>query len=294
MEAISLEWIRMYKNLQLSDHIKEVQAVLNDHWAHVNDVAPEHVLLAYQEQDDQPMLDFAIPNASQLLQKPGSRLMLRYDLSSLERWMDGKLAVPAQIPLEQETYTTPEVAELEHIISSFVPSSCLVRSRYGGDLRESISALKRAQSKTVAAVKMLDLDFVEEVKWYNGEIKRARMTVDRHFCQITESLARGELGYSWLEAGNLWPVLTPTSILEQLRSTSQCVFGSGMKGALLDYGMEVVKLQQLIRMKEALGKRDNGKLCEEYTNWRGGNWSPSIYPDWLLLEIDSNMKIRPE
>ncbi|CAG7937273.1 unnamed protein product [Penicillium salamii] len=294
MEAISFEWIRMYENLQLSDHIKEVQAVLNDHWAHMNDVPPEHVLSEYQEQDDQPILDYQMPHASQLLQKPGSRLMLHYDPSSLERWMDGKLAVLAQILQEQETYTTPEVAELEHIISSFVSSSCPVRSRYGGDLRESISALKRAQSKTVAAVKMLELDFVEEVKWYNGEIKKARMTVDRHFSQITESLARGEVGYSWLEAGNLWPVLTPTSVLEHLRSTSQCVFGSDMKGALLDYGMEIVKLQQLIRMKEALGKQDNGKLCQEYTNWRGGNWSPSTYPDWLLLEIDSNMKIRPE
>ncbi|KAJ5816422.1 hypothetical protein N7447_008655 [Penicillium robsamsonii] len=244
----------------------------------MNDVAPEHVLPAYQEHGDEPMHDYSAPHVGQLLRKPGSRLMLCYDLSSLERWMDGKMAIPAEIPLEQETYTTPEVAELEHIISSFVSSDCSVRYRYGQDLRESIGALKRVQSKTVTAVKMLEFDFVQEVKWYNHKIKRPRTIVDRHFCQITESLARGEVSYYWLEAGNLWPVLTPTSILEQLRSTSQCFFGSGMRGALLDYGMEVVKLQQLIRMKEALGKQE-GKLCQEYNNWSGRNWSPTTYPD---------------
>jgi hypothetical protein len=292
--ALSLEWLRMYRNLQLSDHIKEVQAVLNDHWAHTNEVPPEHVFPVYQERGDEPVNVYSAPHVGQLLRKPSSKLMLCYDPSPLKHWMDGKMAVPVKLPLEQENYTTPEVAELEHIISGFVSSDCSVRSKYGLDLRESIGALKRMQSKMVRAVKMLEFDFVQEVKWYNHEIKSARAIVDRHFRQITEALARGEVTYSWLEAGNLWPVLTPTSILEQLRSTSQCDFGPGMKGALLDYGMEVVKLQQLIRMKEALGKQDSGKLCQEYTNWSGGNWSPSIYPDWLLLEIDSNMKIRPE
>ncbi|KAJ5955802.1 hypothetical protein N7501_010081 [Penicillium viridicatum] len=106
----------------------------------MNDVAPEHVLLAYQEHGDGPMHgpmhDYSAPHVGQLLRKPGSRLMLCYDLSSLERWMDGKMAIPAEIPLEQETYTTPEVAELEHIISSFVSSYCSVRYRYGQGLRE--------------------------------------------------------------------------------------------------------------------------------------------------------------
>ncbi|CAG8139779.1 unnamed protein product, partial [Penicillium nalgiovense] len=294
IEAISPEWLRMYKNLQFWDHINEVQAVLNDNWAHKNEVAPEHVLPVYLEQANEPMHDYSAPYVGQLLRKPCSRLLECYDPTPLKRWMDGKMTAPVKIPREKESSTTPEVAELEHIISSFVSSDCSVRSKYGRDLAESIRALKRVQSEMIGTVKMLEFDFVEAVKWYNHEIKSARAIVDRHFRQITETLARGEVSYSWLEAGSLWPVLTPTSILEQLRSTSPSVFGPGMKRALLDYGMEVVKLQQLIRMKECLGKQDSGKLCQEYTNWGDRNWSPSSYPDWLLLEIDSNMKIRPE
>ncbi|CAI7604411.1 unnamed protein product [Penicillium viridicatum] len=294
IEAISPEWLRMYKNLQFWDHINEVQAVLNDNWAHKNEMAPEHVLPVYLEQANEPMHDYSAPYVGQLLRKPGSRLLQCYDPTPLKRWMDGKMTAPVKIPREKESSTTPQVAELEHIISSFVSSDCSVRSKYGRDLAESIRALKRVQSEMIGTVKMLEFDFVEAVKWYNHEIKSARAIVDRHFRQITETLARGEVSYSWLEAGSLWPVLTPASILEQLRSTSPSDFGPGMKRALLDYGMEIVKLQKLIRMKECLGKQDSGKLCQEYTNWGDRNWSPSSYPDWLLLEIDSNMKIRSE
>lgn len=67
-----------------------------------------------------------------------------------------------------------------------------------------------------------------------------------------------------------------------------------MKDALISYGLSIVKLQRLVRMKEAFAKRDEAKLQQEHNNHGHVNWNPSTYPDWLLLEIESNMQIREE
>lgn len=50
----------------------------------------------------------------------------------------------------------------------------------------------------------------------------------------------------------------------------------------------------LIRVKEAVGRRDGTKLHQERNSSRHVNWNPADYPDWLLLEIDANMQIREE
>jgi hypothetical protein len=47
-------------------------------------------------------------------------------------------------------------------------------------------------------------------------------------------------------------------------------------------------------MENALRKRNLQKLAEEQANAGHLNWQPSEHPDWLLLEIDANILIRPE
>ncbi|KAL3476021.1 hypothetical protein BJX99DRAFT_258915 [Aspergillus californicus] len=289
---ISSEWLRMYTNLQLSNQLKHIQAVLDQRSAPANGLVIEPPSADSQTWTDRIIHDYSVPAIRELLVKCGSRVGANYDVKMIDQWMEGKI-VPHTASLEEEMSTQPEIAELEHIISQLTSSDCVVESKYGQDLAESIAALKNVQGKANAALKVHELDFVQEVQWFNQEIKKARMTVDHHFDHITEALSRGEARYPWLKAGNLWPVLTPITILEQLRTASICAFGPGMKDMLLNYGVEITKLQQLIRMKEALGKRDSEKLCQEYINRGQRTWDPSRYPDWLLLEIDSNMKIRP-
>jgi Protein of unknown function (DUF3638) len=41
-------------------------------------------------------------------------------------------------------------------------------------------------------------------------------------------------------------------------------------------------------------KRDQSKLLEEWRNPGHQNWSPLEFPDWLLLEIESDLLIRCE
>ena len=67
-----------------------------------------------------------------------------------------------------------------------------------------------------------------------------------------------------------------------------------MKVDLITSVVQVTTLQRLLRVRNALLKRDQHKLLEAWQNAGHENWSPLDLPDWLLLEIDSNILIRRE
>lgn len=63
---------------------------------------------------------------------------------------------------------------------------------------------------------------------------------------------------------------------------------------VFEYTRSIVKVQHLLQMKDALLKNDEGRFRQEYNNPSHINWDLFFYPDWLLLEIDSNIQIREE
>lgn len=67
-----------------------------------------------------------------------------------------------------------------------------------------------------------------------------------------------------------------------------------MKEALLRYGVLLTVLQRFERLLRAHLKGDERRVQEELANEGHTNWSTTDNPDWLLLEIDSNMLIREE
>ncbi|KAF7596480.1 hypothetical protein BBP40_001352 [Aspergillus hancockii] len=164
---------------------------------------------------------------------------------------------------------------------------------YGQDLKESIAALKlveRADEREINS----GVSFGEGTGYFNRETRETRRIVNHYQGQIVESLSRGDPRYVWLKQSNIWPCVNPTSILQQLRSTARRTFGPSMEEAFILYGLAISKLQRLNRLKEAFGKGDKERLHQEYNNDSHVNWKPSEYPDWLLLEIDADMRIREE
>jgi hypothetical protein len=114
------------------------------------------------------------------------------------------------------------------------------------------------------------------------------------FSRIQNALSAEDDRFQWLQLGNLWPCTTPMTILEQLRSSAGHQFGNNMREGLVSYGVLTTILQRLLRIKHAQLKGDQHKLIEERRNTGHENWSPVDVPDWLLLEIDSDILIRCE
>ncbi|CRG89375.1 N-(5-amino-5-carboxypentanoyl)-L-cysteinyl-D-valine synthase [Talaromyces islandicus] len=295
LKAIAPEWERLYQNLQLSDHIQDVQSILTRQYKRKNDVGVPEPQKVSEIYGGTTRKYFSIPHLGRdLLRQPMSKITAVATSNGLDQFMARKKAPPlADTKATHFRQRLAEITELETITAPFVNSMCLVESSYGKDLWKSIAALKKVKTPTVQETD-LDVEYIAGVKWLNGLIDNALEVVDLTYEQLTASLVIGHPSFTWLQKGNLWPSMAPVSILEQLRSTSSCEFGRNMKEALVAYGLSIVNTQRLIRLKEAFGKGDKAKLHEEYQNRGHLSWSPLNYPDWLLLEIDGNFQIREE
>ncbi|KAM0229983.1 hypothetical protein ACHAPO_009535 [Fusarium lateritium] len=62
---------------------------------------------------------------------------------------------------------------------------------------------------------------------------------------------------------------------------------------IVEYGIFTARFQRYIRIEDAILRRDDRWLEENFETEGHSNWNPLKYPEWLLLEIDCDMLIRP-
>lgn len=181
-----------------------------------------------------------------------------------------------------------EIVELRQILSDLAQSSNPLRQHYGLDLKMSLDALERTSNQTQVP------HATPNISDNARRTQELHAIVATHLSRIREALARDDNCSSWLRLGNLWPCTTSIALLEQLRSSSCCEFGNFVQETIVAHGILITKLQRLTRIHNALC-HDKGKdLQAELGNSGHENWSALEWPDWLLLEIDSDILIRRE
>jgi hypothetical protein len=62
----------------------------------------------------------------------------------------------------------------------------------------------------------------------------------------------------------------------------------------LKLGVATTKYQRLLRIKDAISKGRLQQMNDECDNAGHAKWSPGEHVDWLLLEIDGDILLRPE
>ncbi|KAF9883007.1 hypothetical protein FE257_004347 [Aspergillus nanangensis] len=291
LEAIRPEWSRLYKNFRLSECLETCDNILARYRRAEVAIPPPRALGDSGTLWRGPPLSRIIPILGEDLVDQ-SALPHGLELPSSSR-PNGLAKCPFDEPRVegQSLCKTPEVEELETIVASLVGSRCPVKSQYGHDLKQSAAALKAKEDCVVRRVSP-HVEFAEGVRWLNGELRRAQGVVDHCRDFVARSLSRGDPRHPWLHQSDLWPCTAPFPLLQQLNTSRRCRYGPGMKNALISLGMAITRLQQLIRMKEALAKNDTERLAQEHRNSGHQNWSPVEFQDWLLLEIDSDVMIR--
>ena len=128
----------------------------------------------------------------------------------------------------------------------------------------------------------------------NSDLRPAKDKVKKIVEQIKNGLTAHDPRAKWLQLVDLWPSMTVTNLLTELRSISGNVLGTGTKEALVSLGVAVTKLQQLLRIHDAQKRKKYQQEREEFTNRGHTNWNPVDYTDWLLLEIDGDIMLREE
>ncbi|KAK5992587.1 hypothetical protein PT974_06001 [Cladobotryum mycophilum] len=182
-----------------------------------------------------------------------------------------------------------EITELERILKRFGTKSDTIRQDYSKHLLRSLESLRRSG------------DIVQPIHESTPEYYTVANAIDRalgmtasHLRSINVALSANDHRYRWLKVGNLWPDVGPIGMLELLQSKSDHDYGAGMKAALVTYGYMITHLQRLRRIRLALGRKDMRVVTDELQNKGHENWSPLEMPNWLLLEIESDILIRPD
>ncbi|KAJ2891475.1 uncharacterized protein MKZ38_000327 [Zalerion maritima] len=297
LDKLLPEWDRVYRNHALVEYTREAQKILDcykgrQEMSTVGDVALNGPMM------HRATRDAVVPSLSRhLLTKcgplPGGLLspslggVVAND--ALPRLGSGSAAFGGA-PVSRASATSPsEAGELGRILDLFIKSPDRLRREYGLDLKTSLAALEHVGDGQASLHRA-----PPSLPAINDGIERASAAINRHFGSLAAAFSAADCRFKWLRLGNMWPCITPVTTLELLRSTSGNVFGENMKEALVSYALLATYLQRLERMAQAHLRREEPKLDAEWRNGGHENWVPFDFPDWLLIEIDSNLLIRSE
>jgi hypothetical protein len=182
---------------------------------------------------------------------------------------------------------TPEISTLRRIIQRFISSPLASKRAYGEDLLVSLTALTRPQQTRTVLHSRPHMAPVQR------KITRCRQLLREQENKIKNSVSQSDDGFAWLSEGQLWPCFSPVAILEQLRNGNRSQVSHALINKIVEYGILTTRFQRYLRIEDAILCRDDRWLEENFEQEGHSNWNPFKYPEWLLLEIDGNILIRP-
>lgn len=287
LELILPEWLRFFKNFELSEHVALVQSVLDKH-ATDDKVEPSKLEVPEQLVFSERCRGGEFPTLSQLFGRKGPEKFPTKHTNGTTAKTNWVLAPATRIQSGAPAATlSKEAGELLKIVKQFTTSKSIVRQIYGNDLMQSLEALATVSnvSKEKEMMHPVLLD---------KSLSLAKQHTSQAFAQLQLAFESLDPRVRWLRGGGLWPSISTVTLLEYLRSSvSISLFGDSMREALVAYALSITNLQRLIRIEEAIMKGLKAKALEEQGNRGHENWNPIERSDWLLLEIDANILIRP-
>ncbi|KAI9655790.1 MAG: hypothetical protein M1821_005225 [Bathelium mastoideum] len=294
LEVVLPEWFRLFQNLEFSKWIDHVQGILDQHQGGSiplkHTVRPDESEPLREPSFETPTLTHRFCLQSTFATKSSSN-QYKSSSSSATGGQKENVRPPTKNVTKSESrrhaiQPNPQIRELEKTVRQFSSSQSIVRRRYSEDLLRSINALKKVDRSQNPDTPILTRDL-------DDQVRQAEMTVRTKHSKICEAIDGNDAQTTWLRAGGIWPCTKATAILQQIRSTSPVTLGQDMKERIVDYALSITALQQLLRIQHATKKNKYDESIEEQQNPGHSNWNPCDHPDWLLLEIDSDILIRP-
>jgi hypothetical protein len=285
MERVIPEWRRLHKNLELSEYVIQVQHVLERYKGPSDTFVPNAWNLTQRP--------FRKPDRGSIIPSISMDLFVKPVASSLNNSARNEIVSGGNLTSLPKSHSTAKIPsketnELRKILSYFTSSANTLRQQYGGDLEMSLTALEKTSTQLKAPYAAPDVTAIAK------SIQEVHDMLATHFLQIRNAVSADDDRFRWLDLGNLWPCNTSMAMLEQLRSCSNLIFGSNVKEAIISHGVLITKLQRLVRIRNVLYHGKQTRLQEELGNSGHENWNPLKFPDWLLLEVDSDIMIRQE
>ncbi|EFX03783.1 hypothetical protein CMQ_711 [Grosmannia clavigera kw1407] len=294
LSTITPEWKRLIQNKDLTDYVRNIQMALMPH----RTIRKEGLRLR-NVTESAVTCGGLVPARLTVVPSLYQHLLQR-NMPPQQEQYPAMGANPLTILARRSEFAPmpvsslqSELVELGRIVSSFTRCPSLLRKDYARDLSESIGALARVAGKDAEGGASSNEILPGEAE-IDSYIQYATAWCDAVLRHIRGHLSSGGKASGLLQKADLWPRLTPVSILELLRSTSECRYGDNVRETLVTYGCAVAALQRLHRVRRIFKKHDLQRATEEWRNRGHLNWSPAEQTDWLLFEIDSDLLIRTE
>ncbi|EKD21257.1 hypothetical protein MBM_00370 [Drepanopeziza brunnea f. sp. 'multigermtubi' MB_m1] len=159
---------------------------------------------------------------------------------------------------------------------------------YLDDLKRSYEAYTLNSAKPSPAVENVD-------SLLNINLEQASQRAARLYQDICSHLRSPSTpGHELCNVAQFSPRLSPSIILSQLGRGKLSLFSLPLSWKLVitQFGLAMTVLQHAQRLKAC--SHNKVELAAELSNHGHVGWNPLDHPDWLLLELENNILIRPE
>lgn len=177
--------------------------------------------------------------------------------------------------------------ELEDLVGELTGDSSSIVQGYGASLNESIKALKVKTSEEQARFKLIDPSVL------NRKAKEVKDCIKLILDRSRLLLQPRSESHRALEEAGIWPYVSVLALLQLLTARHRAQVPAGWVKVVILLAREVTALQRVERIQKYIAASDNFALQRELENPAHAAWDQEQWPDWLLLEIQNNILIRP-
>ncbi|KAG0701816.1 hypothetical protein DFH29DRAFT_541007 [Suillus ampliporus] len=110
---------------------------------------------------------------------------------------------------------------------------------------------------------------------------------------IVHVLSPASVAESALYNAGLWPRVTPNFLFTRMASISGNSLGKGWRTALVRLSQMLLQVQRSRRLFIFAAKKNWVEFFKELENEECEGFDPELYPDWLLIQIESQFLARP-
>ncbi|KAJ7132331.1 hypothetical protein C8R44DRAFT_611840 [Mycena epipterygia] len=150
------------------------------------------------------------------------------------------------------------------------------KSKYLADLSRCVDAFERRDTSAEPSVTCSGYE-------YSSTLEAA----------IQNALRPQTLLEQCLDQTGQWPIAGPEPLVQQLSRESWDVLPASWKTTLVRYAEGLAVKQQRRRIIILSRPGFEAELDREIGTRGGQGWDPSSYPDWLLVQLDADILIRP-
>ncbi|KAG1750373.1 uncharacterized protein EDB91DRAFT_1243950 [Suillus paluster] len=110
---------------------------------------------------------------------------------------------------------------------------------------------------------------------------------------IVDALSPASAAEHALYNAGLWPRITPNFLFTRMASVSRNCLGKAWRTVLVRLSRVLLQLQRSRRLFVFAAKKNWVEFSKELENEECEGFDPELYPDWLLIQIESQFLARP-